>query len=289
MERITCFFYTNETYSPIANLAIDEFNKFSKDLEIKKILVSNRFDSEDKLPYADFKKIDAGVEFRPDTRHFAKVLLKGLEQVDTKYILFMLDDTFIMNDIKKTNLDAVLNFMDGEDIDHFSLMSYGHNWEVMDIDYQKYGLPNNYIFKMVNSYVHLFSLQPSIWKTESFIEILKHNIEISIKEFDISQFKNKRGEYRGGANAEGYIDTPEDFWDYGLKHCCFKRYFENTPYPFDDRDEDGDYFLFLWSEAIYGGKFNVHRHQNCKKYMVKFLEEKNITKEDNIYGKYILE
>lgn len=288
MERITCFFYTNETYTPIANLAIDEFNKFSKNLEIQKVLVSNSFYQEDKLPYENFLKVNAGIELRSDTRHFAKVLLKGLESVRTKYVLFMLDDTFIMNEIKKESLDNILNFMDGEKIDHLSLMSYGHDWKIMNVDYEKYGLPNNYIFEMEDSYIYMFSLQPSIWKTDSLIELLKHNLDISIKEYDTSVIKNKKGQIRGDADGNGYINTSKDFWDYGFKHCCFKRYFENTPYPFDDRDEEGDYFLFLWSETIYGGKFSVHRHQNCKKYITKFMVEKNITSEHEIYGKFVL-
>lgn len=288
MERITVLFYTNETYSPIANLSINEFNKFSKDLYIKKILVSNKFLEGDNLPYEDFTKIDAGVEFRPDTRHFAKVILKGLEQIQTKYVLFLLEDTLIMNNIKRNSLDGILNFMDGEEVDHLSLMSYGHNWEIFDTDYKKYGLPDDYIFKIPTSYVHMFSLQPAIWKTSSFIEIMKYNTDISIKEFDISHFKNKKGQIRGGANGDGHIDTTDDFWDYGFKHCCFKRYFENTPFPFDDRPEEGDYFLFLWNESIVGGKFNVNRHHNCRVHILKYLEEKGITREHEIYGKYFI-
>lgn len=288
MEKITVLFYTNETYCPIANLSIDEFNRFSKDLEIKKILVSNKFNENDGLSYLDFEKVDASVELRSDTRHFAKVILKGLEKVTTKYVLFLLDDTLVINDIKIKNLESVLNFMDGEEIDHLSLMSYGHPWEVVNADYKSYGLPDDYIFNTPKSYVHMFSLQPAIWKTSSFIELLEHNTDISIKEFDVSHFKNKKGEIRGGADGEGHIYTPDNFWDYGFKHCCFKRYFENTPFPFDDRPEEGDYFLFLWNESIVGGKFNINRHNNCRHHILKFLKEKNITKEHPIYGKYVI-
>jgi hypothetical protein len=64
MKRITCFFYTNETYLPIADLSINEFNKFSKDIEIEKILVSNKFPKKDKLKYKKFKKGDANIELK---------------------------------------------------------------------------------------------------------------------------------------------------------------------------------------------------------------------------------
>jgi hypothetical protein len=227
-------------------------------------------------------------ELKNETRHFASVLLKGLEKVKTKYVLFLLDDTLIINDIKKESLDGVLNFMDGENIDHISLISYGHDWEVYKTDYEKYGLPNDYMFHMNMSYIYMFSLQPSIWKTSSLIEILNHNLDISITEFDTSYIRNKKGEIRGWYNSDGYTETPEGFWDYGFKHCCFKRYFENTPFLFDDRPEEGDYFLFMWNESIARGKFNVIRHLNAKNHIFKFLEEKKITKDHKIYGEFVV-
>jgi hypothetical protein len=84
---------------------------------------------------------------------------------------------------------------------------------------------------------------------------------------------NKKGERRSGDDGNGYINTPDDFWDYGIKHTCFKRTFETTPYCFDDRPFDGDYFLFLYSGIIRGGKFDFHTHNNSREFIKKFLEE----------------
>jgi hypothetical protein len=125
-----------------------------------------------------------------------------------------------------------------------------------------------------------------IWKTKSFLDLLNHNKDISIKEFDTSSIKNKKGEKRNGPDGNGYWDTTENFWDYGFKHCCFKRYYENTPYPFDDRPLDGDYFLFLWSEVIAGGKFNLNRGSNCRNYLTNYLEKNGIDRNHKVYGKY---
>ena len=286
-EKISLLIYSNETFLPIANLAIDEFNKFSNELNIKKYLASNKFINDDDLEYNDFIKIDANIPLENDGRHFAKILIKSLEVMDSEYVLFMPDDMFVINQIKKENLDKIINLMDGENIDHISLMSYGHNWEIMNIDYSKYGLPNNYIFNMNMSYIFMITLQPMIWKVSSFLEFLKHNENISIREFDTSSVKNKKGQTRLGPNSDGYYETPDDFWDYGFKHCCFKRYYENTPYPFDDRPFDGDYFLFLWSEVIAGGKFNLNRGNNCRTYLMDFLEKNNIGKTHKIYGKFL--
>jgi hypothetical protein len=40
-EILSVVFYTNENYFPIAELAISEFNKFSKNINIEKYLFTN--------------------------------------------------------------------------------------------------------------------------------------------------------------------------------------------------------------------------------------------------------
>lgn len=287
MENLTVLFYTNENHLPIVNLAINEFNKYFKDVNVKKILSTNYFSNPFNLPFEDFEVINTEVQYNSESRHFAKVMYKALEYVKTKYVLFLLDDMFIINPVKKNNLESILSFMDGENIDHMSLMSYGHDWKIYQMDYSKYNLPNDYIFEMPISYVYALSTQPSIWKTESLREIFKHNQDMTIWEYDTTNVKNMRGEKRHGDNGTGHIDTSPDFWDYGFKHCCFKRYFENTPYPFDDRPMDGDYFLFLWVDVITKGKFSLNRHQNCRFFLNDYLEKNNITNEHVIYGKYL--
>ena len=287
MEKLTVLFYTNENHLPIVNLAIDEFNKYSKDIDVKKILTTNSFSNPFELPFDGFEVIDTEIPYNSESRHFAKVMYKALEHVKTKYVLFLLDDMFIINPINKNNLESVLSFMDGENIDHMSLMSYGHDWKIYQTDYSKYNLPNDYVFEMPISYIYTLSTQPSIWKTDSLREIFKHNQDMTIWEYDTTNVKNMRGEKRPGDNGTGYMDTPTDFWDYGFKHCCFKRYFENTPYPFDDRPFDGDYFLFLWVDVINKGKFCLNRHQNCRIFLTDYLEKNNIDNNHIVYGKYL--
>ncbi len=286
MNNLSILYYTNETSLPICDLAINEFNNFSKNLNLKKYIVSNRFLSDNNFNYNGFEQINANVPLENEGRHISKVLIKSLETIDTKYVLFMLDDMFVMNDIRKNNLEKIINVMDNENIDHFSLMSYGHNWQVLNIDYEQYGLPNDYIFKMDMSYMYMITLQPMIWKVSSFLELLKNNSNITIKEFDTSFFKNKKNETRVGPNSDGYYTTPDGFWDYGFTHCCFKRHYETTPYPFDDRCVDDNYFLFLWSETIAGGKFNLNRGSNCRNYLTTYFKEKNIDENHKIYGKF---
>lgn len=286
IDKLGLLMYTNETYLPIAKLSIDEFNKHSSDFEINKYIVSNRFDETIDFSDCGAEIFDANVPLSNDSRHFADLLIYALERIKEKYVLFWIEDTIVANKIKGKNLKSVVDLIDENDINHLTILSYGHNWKILDLDYSKYGLPPDLLFDMPNSYLFAFSLQPAIWKTETLLDVLKHNRGISLHEFDTSNIRNKKGERRSGDDGNGYINTPDDFWDYGIKHTCFRRTFETTPYCFDDRPFDGDYFLFLYSGAIRGGKFDFYTHNNSREFIKKFLEEKNITKEDKIYGRF---
>jgi hypothetical protein len=41
INNLSALFYTSENHVPIAKLSIDEFNKFSQNIDVKKYLVSN--------------------------------------------------------------------------------------------------------------------------------------------------------------------------------------------------------------------------------------------------------
>jgi hypothetical protein len=286
VDNVALLMYTSEPYLPIAKLSINEFNRYSEGHEISKYMVSNKIPNSKDFDNLDFSVLDANVNLSSDSRHFAEVLIFALEKIKEKYIILWLEDTFVSVPIKYDNLNSLIRLMDDNEINHLSLMSYGHDWKIMDLDYTKYGLPNNLLFEMPNSYVYTFSVQPAIWKTETLLDILKHNIGISLHEFDTSNVKNKLGDKRGGDRGDGYINTPEGFWDYNISHTCFKRTFETTQYCFDDRPIEGDYFLFLYSGAIRGGKFDFGTHNNTRIYIKKFLEENNITNEHPEYKNF---
>jgi len=285
-ESISVLIYSSQNYLPIADLGTKEFNKFSKDLKIKKYLACNTFDIEYDFNYDEFELLDANVQIQNDSRQFAKVMINSLKKIQTKYVMFMLEDMFLTKNIKKENLISILNVMEDHDINHFSLMAYSHDWKKLEIDYQKYNLDENIFLEIPDSYIYMFSLQPSIWKRESLLEIFENNQNISIHEYDVSFIKNKRGEIRHGDNGHGYINTPENFWDYGFKHCCLNKKFETASYCFDDRPLDGDYFLYSYSGAMRFGKFDFNTHNNTREYITKFLNENNIDRSHKIYGKF---
>jgi len=94
-----------------------------------------------------------------------------------------------------------------------------------------------------------------------------------------------KGELRHNMTGDFY-ETKDDYWDYGFKHLCLNKFDYTSNYAFDERNVDGDYFLFLYSEIIRFGKFNFKTHNNNRFFLEKFLNEKDITPQHPIYGKF---
>ena len=153
INNLSVLYYTSENHEPIAKLSIDEFNKFSKNIDIKKYLVSNNI--KHNLEFFDFQIINTLTPYCGGGTHFSEVMLKGLSIIDTEYVLFMLDDYTLFTDIKKENIKKLLLVMKDGKIDHLSFQSYNFNdWKVYDIDYSKYDLPDNILLNFNTSILY---------------------------------------------------------------------------------------------------------------------------------------
>ena len=62
IKNLSALFYTSENHVPIVKLSIDEFNKFSQNIGIKKYLVSNNI--KHNLEFSGFQIIS----FHPEQR-----------------------------------------------------------------------------------------------------------------------------------------------------------------------------------------------------------------------------
>jgi hypothetical protein len=277
MKDLSLLVYTNQTYLPIAELCLEQIIKHFKEIDIKKYITSNSFDENFKFDEMGIETLPTSVSFSEKSSHFSEVLIKALEKIPSKYILFFLDDYFIINDVKKSVLENLISVMDDETIDYISLMSYDYNdWETLNIDFKKYSLPDNSLINFNYSYYYMFSVQPCIWNKESLITILQHNKNIGVHDLDTTNIKNKKGEFRLH-NDYAFWQTPEGFWDYGFKFVTLKKTELTKNFAFDERGSNGDYFLFLYSEVIRRGKFNFKTHNNNRVFLETYLKEKNIT------------
>jgi hypothetical protein len=94
-----------------------------------------------------------------------------------------------------------------------------------------------------------------------------------------------KGQTRNTINGE-YYETPSDFWDYEFKHICLNKNNSTGNYAFDEHNGEDDYFLFLYSEIMRHGKFNVLSHRNNRTFLDEFLPKNNINSQSEEYSKY---
>lgn len=276
MKDLSLLVYTNQTYQPIAELCLEQINNHFKKVNFKKYITSNCFSNDFKELINDFDVIDTSVPFSESGYHFSEVLIKSLERISSEYILFFLDDYLVINDVKLDVLENLINVMKDENIDYVSLMSYDYsNWKSLNINYQKYSLPEDILIHFDYSYYYMFSVQPCIWKKNSLITILEHNKKINVHDFDTTNIKNKKGEIRY-YNDYSFWNTSDDFWDYNFKFVTLRKSEITKNFAFDERNSGGDYFLFLYSEVIRNGKFNFNTHHNNRIFLEKYLKDKNI-------------
>jgi hypothetical protein len=276
---------TCETHLYIAKLTIEEFIKQTTDLNIKKYLTSNSFKGSEIFDGLDINLIDSNVIFSASGNHFSKTVLNALHHIDSEFILFFLDDMCLMNKIKNENLKKIINLMKNESVDYYSVSTWDFDWKPFDIEYDKYGLEKNSVLVYDDTFLYMYSVQPCIWKRTSLIKILENNLNINSKFLDMTKIKNLKGESRLTLIGNKW-ETKEDFWDYGFKNICSSKNKLTGNYAFNEHNGEDDYFLMLYSEILRFGKFNFNTHKNNKIFLEKFLHEKNIDKNHEIYYKY---
>jgi hypothetical protein len=276
---------TCETHLDIAKLTIEEFIKQTSDLNIKKYLTSNSFKGNEIFNGLNINLIDSNVAYSTSGNHFSKTALNALRHIDSKFILFFLDDMCLINKIKNENLKKIVNLMKNESIDYFSMSTWDFNWTPLEIKYDKYGVEENSILVYDDTFLYMYSVQPSIWKKTSLIKILENNLEINVNYLDTTNIRNLKGVRRHSLVGHNWT-TENNFWDYGFKNVCLRKNKMTSNYAFDEHNAEDDYFLMLYSEILRIVKSNLNTHKNNKIFLEKFLQEKNIDKNHEIYYKY---
>lgn len=154
--NISVLIGTCDSYSPLWKNFDILFQRYWQ-LKTKNILVSETITFENEL----YQTIT------PGQRQWGERMLLGLDQIDTEYTFFILDDYYLTETFSP---EFVQNHID-------ILEQYGAQKIMMDIDY---GEPVYYLdhiqddlYKFKNHSDYLNSVQPSIWKTDYLKTVLK--------------------------------------------------------------------------------------------------------------------
>lgn len=166
-------FFTNEKNIDFLSITLKYFLKHSKENEKVSVIVNkiNRTD----LPYKEkVEYLDANVEFDHLGHHFGKSLEKVIANFEESYLFLFLDDYFLIKDINYNQLSVLMDTIKKQNIDCFS-------FEFRDAAVMLDTLPfvtdnetlSNKLFMKTNNHRYLYSLQPTIWKRESLLNICK--------------------------------------------------------------------------------------------------------------------
>lgn len=277
MNNNFCFLiYTNEKYLPIADLTMSEFDNFYKKNYLKKYLVSNKF-TDYKFKNNNAIHIDCDIKFDANGAHFSQTLIKALEKINEKYIIFFCDDYMLIDEPKHNVLEELMSVIEDQNIDFFTFCSTNpqKSWEKYSLDLKSND--NRFFYNIPEDYQYLYNVQPCVWKKESLLEILTHNPDISLHDLDTTNIKNKEGFARTfNLDLAKWNSYPSGSQNYNLKNIC-------TDYrSFNDYDNKYDFFIFPYVEIIRWGSFNTIQETKSKEFLKKFILERNIEENEHL-------
>lgn len=119
------------------------------------------------LKFNKFKTITPG--FLP----WGERNLIALESIETDYILWLLEDYFYIEPLRQIDVLKYLKFIIENDIDRLQISPDWHNEDIYSFINKKNQLPLFKYSKVESSIPYSVSLQPSIWKKEYILQILK--------------------------------------------------------------------------------------------------------------------
>jgi hypothetical protein len=280
MKNFCFLFYSNETYLPILDLTLGEFNYYFNNNPFKKYVVSNKF-----TDYIFTNKnatfLNSNVDFEGQGRHFSQTMEKALSLIDEEYIIFFCDDYMLIDSPNLNNLIEICRLVEEHKIDYFTFGSTLPKKDWVEFNFESEILPQGRkFFLMPDNFHYLYSVQPCIWKKQALLEILKYNPTLSLHDLDTANLKNRQG-----YNRE--MDYLTSLWkkypfgeqSYGFKTVCtdFKAY---------DELENFEFLVFPYIEIIRHGFFNITSLTNTYKFLNKFIEDRKI-KDNPFFKKYI--
>lgn len=255
MSNLSILILSSEPYQPILKVWEKYFIKHWPDCPYKvySMCENNHFDSQ----VINFVKTN--VPNQPNAVHFKPMLLKTLEQIDTKYILYMCEDQILVRDVETENFTFAMNYMNRFDISKIRCLSMpgpDADLEIQDsfICQRDFGL-----ISKESEYRN--SLQAAIWNKQHFVELL-----------------NSRDEDFSGWDLE----TADDFRQYSKKwnYIACKQGKGGTLITREENQTDSP--LLQYVELVRWGKFDRHYIE----YFRDIFKKDNFTVDTNEYEKF---
>ena len=155
-ERLTLLLVSYDGYSDMWPTFFECKEKFWPDCPYPMVLANN----EKGMDISNLRIINCGKDAQWSTR-----TRKALESIDTKYVLFLLEDLFISGVVKTEHIENALNLMDEDGIDYYKIMTFS---KIKTPLYK--GI--DYLHRIPASLPYGVSLQAAIWEKNHFLEVV---------------------------------------------------------------------------------------------------------------------
>lgn len=254
-KKIHFLINTNENHIPIVSLCLKYFDKHIGLDKIKLTVMSNKFLTDD-LPYKDkVNYISGDVDYCGVGYHYVPTITKALQSIEEEYIFMFCEDYMLTSDIDINALNNMINLFDGEGIDllsfsTFAIKAAGLTFKTFE-NSVNYGFKEDDLLWIDEKHLHVYSVQPCIWRKSSLLELIKYNQNMTIHHLDTSHICDKKGWYRefdASRGICGYSDwrNPED--EYKFKKLC-------TNYYVFDFSWQPQFFILSYIEILRHGRF----------------------------------
>jgi hypothetical protein len=250
--------FTNEHYIDILNITLPRFVEYLKPLNLRINVVTNRLVNNTGINFDGVNIIETGVGFEYDGSHFRQSMLHALSELNCEYFLFFCDDYILNSMTKKESFENVFNIIKEFNCDYYSFSclrftGVTHKWKTLNPNLKDYGIDNGILYQIDDDYRHLYSVQPCIWKTSSFIELTNYNSRLSLHGLDNTMILNKKGRQRNLNYETNYYDSnDENKLDYNFVNLAID--LPPFSYNLDNREMGSDYFVFDYGEIVRHGK-----------------------------------
>lgn len=160
----TVIISTCDKFSDLWDIHFDLMKKAWGDCPAKVILATdNKTDSK----YDGVEIISAG-----EGTEITQRLAKAIEYVNTKYVLFTLDDYFLTEKIYNSKLESAVSFMDDNGVDYLRLYKASRGYLKREEAVKSEDFSGFY-FRNISEGNYKISLYPGLWRTDFMKKTLK--------------------------------------------------------------------------------------------------------------------
>lgn len=166
------------THTDVKDVWLPFFGQTEKWLcDYKKIIFVNK---DDELIPSNYEKV-----FYDDTKIYRERLKSCLKQINHKSIIFHHEDMFLYDKPDLSRIEQYTDYLQQVDQSFIKLIRGGKQVGVSDKNYSD--------LKLINKgFDYIFAIQPTIWKTTKFLEVIENSGGNTIWEFEIAAQKTCR-------------------------------------------------------------------------------------------------